>query len=577
MHSSAEPVEGRSGQEGHEVLHSLRLAGIDGKVQAVLNERTLLLERADGKGLRIALSQIDRIRHHHVGVIPPGVTLMGILTLILSARVLTGDIQLYAAAAGALTTLTWLLGRRPALFIETSVGDRHILYAGDSVLLRMQLLVNRLMDGQTLDEAREGLDDLSAQSNFPTISALHQLVEQEEVMEAAILEDEVAPQLEIDESELESALSRFYGEKEQAPVPIPAPVPVAAPSGGLLARASEAHAAQPATHTAQPATDPWNQPEPQSRIQSALGAAVDVGVADPFNFGMFDDPAPVAEPAQESVFGSMFDTPSPTPAPAPAPAPAPMHAMVPTTAEPERPTWSGAALREAMVHQGTGLPEPSAAAVRQECTPGIVAQARAMSSMERDETETGLPTPTAEAAPEENELEAYPTFARLLSGEPRRRLRPAQGRGGMLSRFARRGMAVIRRAEPSRAVSAIATRARAPRGDDYASVYGDDDGDAQGLFREHNLRSGQILRLRADQDHQAQIAEQIREISRSNGGDMEADAVDALVASLSASGDLESVATLLEGARRPQLSFSSMSSTSPAEEEPGHHGIQRLA
>ena len=238
-------------------------------------------------------------------------------------------------------------------------------------------------------------------------------------MEAAILEDEVAPQLEIDESELESALSRFYGEKEQAPVPVPAPVPVAAPSGGLLARASEAHAAQPATHTAQPATDPWNQPEPQSRIQSALGAAVDVGVADPFNFGMFDDPAPVAEPAQESVFGSMFDTPSPTPAPAPAPAP--MHAMVPTTAEPERPTWSGAALREAMVHQGTGLPEPSAAAVRQECTPGIVAQARAMSSMERDETETGLPTPTAEAAPEENELEAYPTFARLLSGEPRRR------------------------------------------------------------------------------------------------------------------------------------------------------------
>ena len=49
----------------HELFHSLRVAGIDGRIKCVLSERTLLLERRDGKGMRIDLDAIHRLRHHH--------------------------------------------------------------------------------------------------------------------------------------------------------------------------------------------------------------------------------------------------------------------------------------------------------------------------------------------------------------------------------------------------------------------------------------------------------------------------------------------------------------------------------
>ena len=44
----------------------------------------------------------------------------------------------------------------------------------------------------------------------------------------------------------------------------------------------------------------------------------------------------------------------------------------------------------------------------------------------------------------------------------------------------------------------------------------DDDGFRDGEYREVSLRSGQILRLRADQDHQAEVAERIRTLSKSS-------------------------------------------------------------
>ncbi|HJM41525.1 MAG TPA: hypothetical protein QF514_04790, partial [Candidatus Thalassarchaeaceae archaeon] len=121
-----------------------------------MNERSLLLERRDGKGLRVDIDTIRRVRHHHTPMIPQGLTWMGIITLILAARVLSGSIQIYALFLGASTIFAWIIGRKPTLCIDTKQGDRHMLHGPDSLLLRTQMMINRLCEGKTMEEAREG-------------------------------------------------------------------------------------------------------------------------------------------------------------------------------------------------------------------------------------------------------------------------------------------------------------------------------------------------------------------------------------------------------------------------------------
>ena len=69
-----EPFGVQPEQRGFEILAPLRLAGIEGRIKGLLDERAFLLERRDGKGLRISVDSIQRVRHHHVPITPPGIT-----------------------------------------------------------------------------------------------------------------------------------------------------------------------------------------------------------------------------------------------------------------------------------------------------------------------------------------------------------------------------------------------------------------------------------------------------------------------------------------------------------------------
>ena len=141
--------------------------------------------------------------------------------------------------------------------------------------------------------------------------------------------------------------------------------------------------------------------------------------------------------------------------------------------------------------------------------------------------------------------------------------------------MAKRGINALRR-NNSRTTTRKRVRPVKIEGDDYAEIYGDEDGFQDGKYREVSLRSGQILRLRADQDHQAEVAERIRTLSKSSGGALADDETDALIDRLSESGDLGPIADLLKAADTKQLSFGQMASTSPPKEAPGHHGISRF-
>ena len=614
MHQQEGPFGVQPEQRGQEILTTFRLAGIGGGVKGLLNEKSLLLERRDGKGIRVDIKTIRRVRHHHIPVIAPGLTWIGFITLILAARVLSGPVQIYALAVGAITIFTWLMGRRPTLCIDTKHGDRHMLHGPDSLLLRTQMMINRLCDGKTLEEAREGLEEIQRNSNFPSVAPLIPEPAQSMLVEEDAKEAELLPEIGIfDESDLEQALKAMYN-GDAGTLPEPKPVSesqVVDAQPATESFASESHADHAGkslldrarnslyetrsestewknqqnldkwskpweqnnteTHTAISSQDSayeraWGRnspdwycekqnPPPENRFQSALVEAKEEG-ATFFSRDMFDNLE--SQTTDTGIFGNMFDSP----APASISDPQPLQQPDPT------PTWSDQAIREAMPPPTntlvTTLPEPTRNAIREECTMGVVAAARVAEPAE----------PKPEAVEQQSGLEDFPAIGALFRNTHKspRKITNKRKRG-VLSRLANRGKkALVRTNTRSKQTS----RPVKIEGDDYADVYGDDDGFSNGEYREVSMRSGQILRLRSDQDHQAEVAERIKSLSKSTGGDITEDEMDSLVQRLSESGDLGPIANLLRAAETKQLSFGQMASTSPPKETPGHHGISRM-
>ena len=613
MHKQEGPFGVQPEQRGHEILTTFRLAGVGGGVKGILNEKALLLERRDGKGIRVDINTIRRVRHHHIPVIAPGMTWIGFITLILAARVLSGPIQIYALAAGAITIFTWLMGRRPTLCIDTKHGDRHMLHGPDSLLLRTQMIINRLCDGKTLNEAREGLEEIQRNSNFPSVAPLLPEPSQTLSIEETAKEAELLPEIGIyDESDLEQALKAMYhGDAGTLPEPKPVSensVVESKPAIESFAGESNAdHAGKNLLDRArtslyetrsessewnnQQNLDKWSKPweqqsaetpssgkstdsayqrawgrnspdwycekqnsPPENRFQTALVEAKEEGGTF-FAGEMFDDLD--SQTTDTGIFGNMFDTP----APSNIPEPKPFQQVEPS------PSWSGQAIRDAAPPPtnalATTLPEPALHALREECTLGVVAAARISEPQTKAQSE------------EKSGLEEFPAIGALLKNSKKSRqkisLKPKRG---VLSRIANRGRKVLARAETKS--NQKSTRPVKIDGDDYADVYGDDDGYANGEYREVSMRSGQILRLRADQDHQAEVAERIKTLSKSTGGEIADDETEALIQRLSESGDLAPIANLLKAAETKQLSFGQLASTSPPKETPGHHGISRM-
>lgn len=613
MHQQEGPFGVQPEQRGTEVLSTFRLAGVGGAIKGILNEKSLLLERRDGKGLRVDIDTIHRVRHHHTPLIPQGLTWMGIITLILAARVLSGSIQIYALFIGASTIFAWIIGRKPTLCIDTKQGDRHMLHGPDSLLLRTQMMINRLCDGKTMEEAREGLEEVQINPNFPSISPFQTNKSETTLIQAQQIEEaQLLPEVGVfDEADLEQALKAMYhGDAGAIPEPMPSEsISTIQHNSATESFSTDSHAdnagrglldrARNSLQEVRSESDEWQQQQkleswsqpwekpaptgatasdnesayqrawgrgepqwyneknavPENRVQSALTDAKEEGGMF-FSGSMFDDPEPT-QTTENGIFGSMFDTPSPAPTPQPIAQPEPA------------PIWSGQAIRDSRQAPSalvTTLPEPTPHALRPECTPGVVAAAR-----------VAAPEPKEQLQPTEDQsLDEFPAFGALLRNSPNRRLRntaaPKQSR---LAQLAKRGYNALIGTSPKTPTRKMIRPVKV-EGDDYADIYGDDDGFEDGRYREMALRSGQILRLRADQDHQSEIAERLRTLSKSTGGSLADDETDALIERLSASGDLEPIADLLKAADTKQLAFGQMASTTPPKETPGHHGISRL-
>jgi hypothetical protein len=197
------------------------------------------------------------------------------------------------------------------------------------------------------------------------------------------------------------------------------------------------------------------------------------------------------------------------------------------------------------------LPAPTDEAVRIECKPGLVKRAKAQQSLQRKaEIMAALPAPT--------DLGEYPGLSKIASslGDGRLVLRNQPIRKKKLGFLER----ILLPKSPSYVRENMS----------YAEEYGDPDGlDANQYSR---FQSKQHLRLRSDQEHQADITNRIRRTENTKPSSGK-DALNIVVSRVSR-GEEYSPTVLVN--HEPLLSFNQMRRTSNKDDLGHVKGIRRL-
>ena len=547
-------------EEKSELFGNLSLVGSGGRFVAVLTKRQLTLERFDGHGIRLSLASISRMRHMKVPLFPSGTVPLGLLAIYLGTSVLMPPYAMVAMAGGSLTLLGYVLSRTSVLAVETEAGDRHIISGSEGVLLRLCLMVDRVRHGSTIEEARMGLEHIDAElpaypaftdagGGLPEPKGLLELPEEESFL-ATVPEPE----------------SHFTG--FSAPTPPSTTAPAAASTEPIFPWESEVVAAD-TVPTYEPPPVPqeearsayerawgreeapqWYEEKPAgSRIDSALGEAA-VGMDLFGEGGIFDAETPASY--------SPPTTPSPT-----ASHTAPetgvgsyINAAGPPVVEARQPTSSQMIRRaqgrfgETGPYTGPSLPAPTDSAIREECRPGVVKQARARQALLGS---GGSSQPVLDAS----SLEEFPGLSRIAtsmsSGRVRAPRRKAFRKPSWISALLGATTPTIRNTDGT-----------------YASEYSDEDG--QEARSGTRFQSSQHIRLRSDQDHQADVAVRARQGPADPPASAK-DAMDRLVGRVS--GEEERVPTELTG-QDGGLRFSQLRRTSSKGDPHPLPGIRRL-
>ena len=547
-------------EEKSELFGNLSLVGSGGRFVAVLTKRQLTLERFDGHGIRLSLASISRMRHMKVPLFPSGTVPLGLLAIYLGTSVLMPPYAMVAMAGGSLTLLGYVLSRTSVLAVETEAGDRHIISGSEGVLLRLCLMVDRVRHGSTIEEARMGLEHIDAElpaypaftdagGGLPEPKGLLELPEEESFL-ATVPEPE----------------SHFTG--FSAPPPPSTTAPAAASTEPIFPWESEVVAAD-TVPTYEPPPVPqeearsayerawgreeapqWYEEKPAgSRIDSALGEAAvgmdlfgEGGIFDaetPASYSPPTTPPPTAShPASETGVGSYI------------------NAAGPPVVEARQPTSSQMIRRaqgrfgETGPYTGPSLPAPTDSAIREECRPGVVKQARARQALLGS---GGSSQPVLDAS----SLEEFPGLSRIAtsmsSGRVRAPRRKAFRKPSWISALLGATTPTIRNTDGT-----------------YASEYSDEDG--QEARSGTRFQSSQHIRLRSDQDHQADVAVRARQGPADPPASAK-DAMDRLVGRVS--GEEERVPTELTG-QDGGLRFSQLRRTSSKGDPHPLPGIRRL-
>ena len=194
-------------------------------------------------------------------------------------------------------------------------------------------------------------------------------------------------------------------------------------------------------------------------------------------------------------------------------------------------------------YTGALLPPPTDEAVRKECRAGVVRQARARQELRsRSSSEFGIQTTNLEDYPALNKL------ASTMSGTgSTKSIRRRGSSGGWLSRLLSPSSSLDGRESGKRISSEIETE---------------------------RFQTSQYMRLRSDQDHQAELTSRIRTMRNTNiGASTAKDKLDSIVRSLSAERDEHAVT--IDGPN-DSLKFSQLKPTSSRDDPNPLPGLRRL-
>lgn len=596
----------------NEKFGPLKMAGVDGQITAVLTNENLLLERSDRKGMRIDLDTITRIRHHHVAFTPPLVTLFGVLAILSSFRIFTGVVQYYSFILGTIALLAWLLGRRPALCIDTKQGDRHLLHGRDHLLHRLYTILDRMSDGYTLEDAVIGLEELQ-QPELGLIGDIEDI--RHEAGSVAIAEAELQ-MVGVDES-LGQALAKLHRNKSPNTTPseimsrpsnLPQPTDSSAyekvwgrgepdwysekeaNQTSMMERSTKALAEQREQRkvTTSGYDTPFQLPDYSNQPSSSSVATVpvdDINPSPPLNrahaaaleaseasfdsgglFDMFDELDSASEYSANTP--PQYEIPSPS-------TQLPAVTQPSWKRSPDSKVSSYTMLSEAA---GPNLPEPTRIALRSDLptNPGLVASAAVKI------TEEQLPLPeqlqrSFDRLNTPHPLESYPALNRMqkqYARDSRIRVSRSYSRSrGALKAIREWVKPGLKRMETG---GKNITRKIIGAGDGYRDVYGDDDGNQNDDYKDTQLNSTQILRLRADQDSQSDVQARLRLLTTNGGGAIADDLANRTLRGISSSSKSEGFT--LSGMESKKLNtpqnFNGMvASNEPA---PRFAGMQRL-
>jgi len=568
MHSAGRNARLDEGES--ELFDNLSLVGVSGTYCGILSERQLTLEDYYGYGIRINLSNISTLRNINLARLPNGFLTLGAVGVWVGAAVLTPPVGWGIAATGLLSVIGYLTLKTPVLAIETNAGDKHLVTGTQSELLRLCMMVDRVMHGSTIEEAKAGLRELEEERarRLATVEPKALLGAPGSIATPGLDLFEAEP-VATDFTRLSSASPNLTASPAAAAIAsnaarmgaqTPNSMVQEAPEGGIFA-SLEAHEPPnynippPVRAPAKPADNrsayerAWGRPESpewyhekdeansgENRMDEAFSDAMgsfdlfeEGGIFDTppsssspqspsysqpesgFDFSLFDDD-PIGDSSRAAGSTSMANSPTTNYSPPTSHAPA--------RTAPSRPPSSSEMIRSARsrhatavtnpANSGWGLPTPNEAAVREECKPGLVKTAKAQSAWQGDIPKTrALSAPAVDPDRFEDE---FPAVSKLANSMSNGRVRSAIGR-------------------PKKQNWLASLLSPSPPRRDYAEVYGDEDGgEHQGDAR---FRSSQLLRLRSDQDHQADVAVRARQMTSAPPPSSARDALDGVITRVS--------------------------------------------
>ena len=535
MHSEDEPLRARLDGEGAESFGNFRLTGIDGRLRTVLTEEALRLERNDGKGMRIQIASIISLRLIPIAPVPNGFAVLSALLLLYGLRIAPPSLMPYTTAGSVLTLGLWMLLRKDTIVIETAIGDRYRLQGNSESLKQLKRYLDRMMDGSTLEEVQDEL-----RINRPTSTPFSMDLDMQESNEKN-LADALAAHVDIggflnSEPEIETPI---LNEQRVDPTAafltdwrdsLPSPEETSYGMFGEAQRNRATNALRTSQSEVRSASTAFESPP--SSIDTNDGGGI---------FGsLFDEPVATSEPAPEYGRPSIEDDlasarrsydefsmniPSHNTGLLP----------IPTSTPVERTLSSSEMIRRAQNEFGpydsAALPAPSREAVRDECrTDGLVASARRIEIEEMDIIDAEI----IEDKTTNPLLEESPMIHRMLQG--------GEKKGRIIVR--------PRKQSPSRTILGLVPpfRQRATR-----------------------RRAMSILRLRSDQEHQAQRVEHLQDSIRSDGAEN--------VVNDGVTKAMESInATLDQNQNNPpeSITLAEMRATRPDGKESQYPGIRRF-